>query len=62
MEAGQRLELLESHNLFAAAKNIADRLKAKGFHTVLAGGCVRDSLLGLRPKDMDLATSAPPDA
>lgn len=27
----------------------------------LVGGCVRDFLLGLEPKDLDIATTAPPD-
>ena len=27
----------------------------------MAGGCVRDTLMGRRPADYDIATSAPPD-
>lgn len=62
MEAGQRLELLESHKLYPVAARIIARLSEQGFQTVFAGGCVRDSLLGVAPNDLDLATSAPPDA
>ncbi|HVY63020.1 MAG TPA: CCA tRNA nucleotidyltransferase, partial [Planctomycetota bacterium] len=40
---------------------IARRLAAAGHEAVLAGGCVRDRLLGLEPKDHDIATSARPD-
>ncbi|MEK7994132.1 MAG: CCA tRNA nucleotidyltransferase, partial [Planctomycetota bacterium] len=35
-------------------------LRRKGFHALLAGGCVRDMLLGRRAKDYDVATEAQP--
>ncbi|MBS1798270.1 MAG: CCA tRNA nucleotidyltransferase [Acidobacteria bacterium] len=47
---------------YAAARNIADTLRQAGHQAYLAGGCVRDLLLGLAPKDYDVATSATPDA
>jgi poly(A) polymerase len=62
MGDGQRLTILEKHPYFAQAREIIDRLAALGHRTVLAGGCVRDSLLGLPCKDLDLATSASPEA
>ncbi|MDR7446642.1 MAG: CCA tRNA nucleotidyltransferase [Armatimonadota bacterium] len=37
------------------------RLRQAGFEAYLAGGCVRDVLLGRAPKDYDVATSATPD-
>lgn len=37
-------------------------LKRAGYTAYWAGGCVRDMLLGIRPKDFDIATSAPPEA
>lgn len=37
-------------------------LRQTGHVAYLAGGCVRDELLGLEPKDYDVATDAPPDA
>lgn len=43
------------------ALNIIKKLQAKDFTTYLVGGCVRDLLLGLPPKDFDIATSALPD-
>ncbi len=43
------------------AYSIIDRLRAKGFEAYLAGGCVRDTLLGVAPKDYDIATSAKPE-
>jgi poly(A) polymerase len=42
-----------------AVKVIA-RLRAMGHQAYLVGGCVRDVLLGKKPKDFDLATSAHP--
>jgi len=37
------------------------RLKNAGFSAYLVGGAVRDLLLGLKPKDFDVATDAHPD-
>jgi poly(A) polymerase len=45
----------------AAARSIVERLRAKGFEALYAGGCVRDRLLGLEPHDYDVATSARPE-
>src|SRR5919199_235347 len=36
------------------------RLRDAGHVAYFAGGCVRDLLLGLEPKDYDVATDAPP--
>jgi poly(A) polymerase len=44
-----------------AAAGIVDRLRCLGHQAFYAGGCVRDRLLGLAPKDFDVATSAMPD-
>jgi tRNA nucleotidyltransferase/poly(A) polymerase len=43
------------------AVQIVQRLQQAGFEAVWAGGCVRDMLLGLKPKDYDVATSALPE-
>jgi tRNA nucleotidyltransferase/poly(A) polymerase len=45
----------------AFALEILQKLRAAGFEALWAGGCVRDELLGLAPKDYDVATSATPD-
>ena len=37
------------------------RLKEAGFQAFLVGGCVRDLMLGLEPKDFDVATNALPE-
>jgi poly(A) polymerase len=44
-----------------AAIEVIRRLQANGFQALLAGGCVRDMLLGRPPKDYDVATDARPD-
>jgi poly(A) polymerase len=46
---------------FNAALRIVRDLRAAGYEAYLAGGCVRDLLLGREPKDYDVATSATPD-
>ena len=43
------------------AKEIVRTLQKEGFQTYLVGGCVRDLLAGLHPKDYDIATSAEPN-
>ena len=46
---------------FESALRILGVLRAAGCEAYLAGGCVRDLLLGREPKDYDVATSATPD-
>jgi poly(A) polymerase len=46
---------------YVAARNIAKTLRSAGHQAYMAGGCVRDLLLGVTPKDYDVATSATPD-
>ncbi|HNT89054.1 MAG TPA: CCA tRNA nucleotidyltransferase, partial [Candidatus Hydrogenedentes bacterium] len=41
-----------------AAREICARLRDRGFRALFAGGCVRDRLLGVPPKDYDIATDA----
>ncbi len=43
------------------ALEVVRRLRAAGFEALWAGGCVRDQLLGLEPKDYDVATDAVPE-
>jgi poly(A) polymerase len=43
------------------ALKVLYRLKEAGFQGFLVGGAVRDLLLGLRPKDFDVATNALPE-
>jgi poly(A) polymerase len=46
---------------YDAALRIVRRLRELGHAAYFAGGCVRDLLLGLPPKDFDVATAATPD-
>jgi poly(A) polymerase len=43
------------------AIDVVRRLRAAGYEALWAGGCVRDELLGLVPKDYDVATNARPE-
>ncbi|MCB1316860.1 MAG: polynucleotide adenylyltransferase PcnB, partial [Leptospiraceae bacterium] len=42
------------------ALKVINRLNRHGHRSYLVGGCVRDMLLGRRPKDFDVVTSATP--
>lgn len=44
-----------------AARRIVEKLRLHGYEALFAGGWVRDYLLGRKPKDVDIATSALPD-
>ena len=43
------------------ALKILKKLNNSGHETYLVGGCIRDILLGHKPKDFDIATSATPE-
>ena len=43
------------------AMNVVRTLQQAGFEAYVVGGAVRDLLLGLRPKDFDVATNATPE-
>lgn len=60
------LEIKQKPHLHASwidpnAKEIVRTLQKEGFTSYLVGGCVRDLLAGLHPKDYDIATSAEPN-
>jgi poly(A) polymerase len=48
-------------NISGNALKVLYRLKQQGFEAYLVGGGVRDLLLGLHPKDFDVATNATPE-
>ena len=48
-------------NISEHAVKVLYRLREAGFAAYLVGGGVRDLLLGLRPKDFDVATDATPE-
>src|SRR5712664_2237771 len=45
-----------------AARRVAARLREHGHRAYFAGGCVRDMVRGLAPKDYDIVTDARPEA
>jgi poly(A) polymerase len=46
---------------YEAARETVVKLQGAAHRAYFAGGCVRDILLGVEPKDFDVATSATPD-
>lgn len=44
-----------------AALHILHRLRTHARESYLCGGCVRDAIMGIPPKDYDIATAATPD-
>ena len=42
-------------------KSLVEKLEQAGFEAYVVGGCVRDLLMGLKPKDWDITTNARPD-
>ncbi|MEO0336777.1 MAG: polynucleotide adenylyltransferase PcnB, partial [Pseudomonadota bacterium] len=55
------MESLKASKSWKNAMKVVRRLQSSGFEAVFAGGCVRDALLGVAPKDIDIATSATPE-
>jgi poly(A) polymerase len=53
--------VLEDERIDADASKVVRRLERSGFQAYLVGGCVRDLLLGGKPKDFDVATNARPE-
>ncbi|HEX2494316.1 MAG TPA: polynucleotide adenylyltransferase PcnB [Steroidobacter sp.] len=65
-ETGPRVVTRDQHpisraNISGNALKVLYRLREAGFQAFLVGGAVRDLLLGLHPKDFDVATNAHPD-
>ena len=64
---GRRVEIgPEGHGINPAlvderAANVVRALKEAGYEAYIVGGAVRDLLLGLKPKDFDVATDATPE-
>ena len=64
---GKRVEVARAEHgidlklLDANAVKVVQTLKEAGFEAYVVGGAVRDLLLGMRPKDFDVATNATPE-
>lgn len=55
------MELYQKNPQFQFAQQICEELHRQGYVAYLAGGCVRDMILGVEPRDFDVATDALPD-
>jgi poly(A) polymerase len=53
--------ILDDERIDPDAAKVVRRLERSGHQAYLVGGCVRDLLLGGKPKDFDVATSARPE-
>ena len=53
--------LFRKHSTWPRVQKIISVLHKQGAEAYLAGGCVRDALLGRVPKDFDIASSARPE-
>jgi poly(A) polymerase len=53
--------MIPNSKRFNDARRVVETLREARYEAYLAGGCVRDLLLGREPKDFDVATSAIPD-
>jgi poly(A) polymerase len=52
---------VEREAISKCAKRTCEELQRAGYLAFVVGGAVRDLLVGMRPKDFDIATSATPD-
>lgn len=57
----QAVPQLSYENISPNALKVVNRLATSGYQAYLVGGCVRDLLLGKKPKDFDVATDAHPE-
>ena len=55
------LAVLRDSPRYDIAASIVRELQEHGYVAYFAGGCIRDALLNIPPKDIDIATSATPD-
>src|SRR4051812_37187397 len=64
---GQRVEIpVEAHGIdpklvAEPAVRVVKTLQEEGYEAYIVGGAVRDLLVGLQPKDFDVATNATPE-
>ncbi|MCK9468710.1 MAG: polynucleotide adenylyltransferase PcnB [Porticoccaceae bacterium] len=52
---------IRPRDISSGASKVVDILEDNKFQAFVVGGCVRDILLGRRPKDFDVATNATPE-
>lgn len=52
---------LSGKKISSGARKVVEQLTDGGYDAYLVGGCVRDLMMGLKPKDFDVATNATPE-
>ncbi len=52
---------IDESNICGQARHVVETLLKAGYEAYLVGGCVRDLVLGIEPKDFDVATNAHPE-
>ena len=53
--------LIDNTKISKFAISVITELQKNNFQAYLVGGCVRDALSGIEPKDFDIATDATPE-
>ena len=53
--------MIDNKKISKFAISVVDDLQKNNFQAYLVGGCVRDALSGIEPKDFDIATNATPE-
>ena len=53
--------MIDNTKISKFAISVIKKLQNNNFEAYLVGGCVRDALSGIEPKDFDIATNATPD-
>lgn len=61
VEVGPQIHGINPALVDERASNVVRTLKEAGYEAYIVGGAVRDLLLGLKPKDFDVATNATPE-
>ena len=52
---------LSAKKISPGARKVVEQLSSDGYQAYLVGGCIRDLMMGLKPKDFDVATDATPE-
>ena len=61
VEIGEAIHRIDPSLVDERAMKVVQTLSEAGYEAYIVGGAVRDLLLGLRPKDFDVATNATPE-
>ena len=56
-----KLEKIFAPEIDSGANFIIEELEKNGYEGFVVGGCVRDTIMGRKPNDWDIATNAKPD-